>query len=71
MMMKELTTLLVDKSQLALIRETRDLLEQLLETMDVMKDKKLMREIALSRNEARRGKTRTFRTLLEELGVEA
>ena len=69
--MKGLTTLLVDKSQLALIRETRDLLEQLLETMDVMKDKKLMREIALSRNEARRGKTRAFRTLLEELGVEA
>jgi len=66
-----LTTLLVDKSQLALIRETRDLLEQLLETIDVMKDKKLMREIALSRREAKRGKIRTFRTLLEELGVEA
>jgi len=69
--MEELTTLLVDKSQLALIRETRDLLEQLLETMDVMKDKKLVREIALSRSEARKGKTRAFRTLLEELGVEA
>ena len=69
--MEELRTLLVDKSQLALIRETRDLLEQLLETMDVMKDKKLMREIALSGNEARRGKTRAFRTLIEELGVEA
>jgi hypothetical protein len=69
--MEELTTLLVNKSQLALIRETRDLLEQLLETMDVMKDKKLMREIALSRSEARRGKTRQFRALLEELGVEA
>ena len=70
-MMRDLTTLLVDKSQLALIRETRDLLEQLLETMDVMKDKKLMHEIALSRSEARTGKTRAFRTLLEELGVEA
>ncbi|MCJ7457247.1 hypothetical protein MUP07_11000 [Candidatus Bathyarchaeota archaeon] len=69
--MKELTTLLLDKSQLALIRETRDLLEQLLETMDVMKDKKLMHDIALSRKEARKGKTRAFRTLLEELGVEA
>jgi len=69
--MKELTTLLVDKSQLALIKETRDLLEQLLETMDVMKDKKLMHDITLSRREARRGRTRTFRSLLEELGVEA
>jgi len=69
--LKELTTLLVDKSQLALIRETRDLLEQLLETMNVMKDKKLMREIAISRREATAGKTRGFRTLLEELGVEA
>ena len=69
--MKELTTLLVDKSQLALLRETRDLLEQLLETIDVMKDKELMHEIALSRREARRGRTRTFRALLEELGIEA
>lgn len=69
--MEELTTLLVDKSQLALIRETRDLLEQLLETIDVMKDKGLMREIVLSRREARRGRARSFRTLLEELGVEA
>jgi hypothetical protein len=66
-----LTTLPVDKSQLALIREARDLLEQLLETMDLMKDKKLMREVALSRREANRGKIRTFRTLLEELGVQA
>jgi hypothetical protein len=66
-----LTTLVVDKSQLALIRETKDLLEQLLETMDVMRDKKLMHEIALSRREARKGKLRSFRTLLEELGVEA
>jgi hypothetical protein len=69
--MKELTALLVSKSQLALIRETRDLLEQLLETMDVMKDNKLMREIALSRREARTGKAQAFRTLLEKLGVEA
>ena len=69
--MNELTTLLVDKSQLALIKETRDLLEQLLETMDVMKDKKLMHDIALSRKEARRGRIRTFRSLLEELGIEA
>ncbi|MGB9023663.1 MAG: hypothetical protein WCC94_09555 [Candidatus Bathyarchaeia archaeon] len=66
-----MTTLLVDKSQLALIRETKDLLEELLETMDVMKDKELMHEIALSRREAKRGRTRAFRSLLEELGVEA
>jgi len=36
--MKELTTLLVDKSQVALLRETRDLLEQLLETIDVVNE---------------------------------
>jgi hypothetical protein len=69
--MQGLTTLLVDKSQLALIRETRDLLEQLLETIDVMKDKKLVRAIALSRRQAKSGKIRAFRSLLEELGVEA
>jgi hypothetical protein len=52
------------------MRETRHALEQLLETMDVMKDKKLMREIALCRREARAGKTRPSCTLLKEQGVE-
>lgn len=34
------------------MRQTKDHLKQLIETMDVMNDKKLMPEIALSRRDA-------------------
>ena len=40
-----MATLTVDKSQLTLVRETKELLEQLLETLDVMADKRLLRDI--------------------------
>jgi hypothetical protein len=65
-----LATLIVDRSQLALMKETKDLLEQLLETLDVMADKKLLRDIEISRTQAREGKTRSFRKLLVEIGLE-
>lgn len=65
-----LATLIVDRSQLALMKKTKDLLEQLLETLDVMADKKLLRDIEISRTQAREGKTRSFRKLLVEIGLE-
>ena len=65
-----LATLTVDRSQLTLVRETKGLLEQLLETFDVMSDKKLLRDIEVSRSQASRGRTRSFRRLLAELDLE-
>jgi hypothetical protein len=65
-----LATLIVDRSQFALMKETKDLLEQLLETLDVMADKKLLRDIEISRTQARKGRTRSFRKLLVEIGLE-
>jgi len=52
------------------MKETKELLEQLLETLDVMADKKLLRDIEVSRSQATKGKTRSFRKLLAELGLE-
>jgi len=66
-----LATLTVDKSQLTLVRETKELLEQLLETLDVMADKRLLRDIEISRSQASRRQTRSFRQLMAELGLEA
>ena len=65
-----MATLIVDRSQLALMKEPKELLEQLLETLDVMSDKRLLRDIDISRTQARKGKTRSFRKLLAELELE-
>lgn len=65
-----LATLTVDKSQLTLVKGTKELLERLLETLDVMADKRLLRDIEVSRSQATRGETRSFRRLMAELGLE-
>jgi len=65
-----LATLTIDRSQLTLVKETKELLEQLLETLDVMADSRLLRDIEISRSQATRGKTRSFRRLMVELGLE-
>lgn len=55
---------------MALMKDTREPLVQLLDTLDVMADKKLLRNIEISRRQARKGKTRSFRKLLAELKLE-
>jgi hypothetical protein len=54
----------------ALVKETKELLDELLETLDVMADKKLLRDIAISRSQASKGQIRSFRRLMVELGLE-
>ena len=65
-----LATLTINKSELALMKETKELLDELLETLDVLADKKLLRDIEISRSQASKGQIRNFRTFMEELGVE-
>jgi hypothetical protein len=52
------------------VKETKELLEQLLETLDVMADKKLLREIEVSRSQSSKGQMRSFRRLMAESGLE-
>lgn len=65
-----MTTLTINKSELALVKETKELLDELLETLDVMADKKLLRDVEISRSQASKGQIRSFRTFMAELGVE-
>jgi hypothetical protein len=65
-----LATLTIHKPELALVRDTKELLEELLETLDVMADKKLLRDIEVSRSQASKGQIRSFRRLMAELGLE-
>ena len=65
-----MATLTINKSELALVKETEELLDELLETLDVMADKKLLRDVEISKSQASKGQIRSFRTLMAELGIE-
>ena len=60
-----MATLIVDRSQLALMKDPKELLEQLLETLDVMSDKRLLRDIDISRTQ---GKEREDTKLSQTVG---
>jgi len=59
---------LLSKKEVKPFERTNQLLE---EALDILSNKKAMKEIAESRMEAKAGKTRPFRSLLEELGLES
>ena len=62
---------LLSKKEVRLLERTNQLLEEVLETLDIMSDREAMKEIADSRKEAKAEKTRLFRSLLEELGIDS
>jgi hypothetical protein len=59
-----------DKEVLELLLQTRNLLEEVLETMDILADEEMMEAIRVSEEEIRRGETRDFKEFVEELGLE-
>lgn len=56
---------LLSRKEVELLEKTSQLLGEVLETLDIMSDKKVMKEIEESRKEAKTGKTKPFRSLLE------
>ena len=66
--MSELTSIF-DRDVLKLLLQMRDLLEEILETIDILADKELMDAIVESEKEIKEGKTRDFRDLIKELGL--
>jgi len=62
---------LFSKREVKLLEETNQLLEEVLETLDIIANKEAMKEIAESRREAKAGKTRPLRSLLGELVLES
>ena len=66
--MNELTSIF-DRDALKLLLQMRDLLEEILETIDILADKELMDAIAESEKEIKEGKTRDFREFIKELGL--
>jgi len=47
--------------------QTRDLLEEILETLDIMADEELMKKVSIAEKDAKEGRTRDFDEFLEEM----
>jgi len=66
----DMATISIDKELIDSIAQTRDLLEELLETIDVITDEELMLAIEEAEEEVKRGETRPLKEFAKELGLE-
>ena len=58
------------KNDLELLFQTRNLLDEVLETLDILADEELMQAIRESEDEIERGETRDLKDFVKELGLE-
>lgn len=63
-------TITVDKQVIDNLIKTRNLIEELLETLDVLADKDILLAIEESEKELKEGKARLFREFIKEEGLE-
>jgi len=59
-----------DENIIKLLIETRDLLDELLETLDIMSSPETLRDIEEAEKEVKEGKIRDLEAFLEELSDE-
>ena len=59
-----------DKNDLELLFQTRNLLDEVLETLDILADEESMKAIRESEDEIERGETRDLKDFVKELGLE-
>jgi len=62
-----LTTVILDREQVELLKRTRDLLEELIETLDIVADQTLMDAIKEGEKDVEAGRTRKYNEFIEEL----
>ncbi|MBU4190118.1 MAG: hypothetical protein KJ886_03870 [Candidatus Thermoplasmatota archaeon] len=65
--MNEGQGLVFDKDAVKVLINTRDLLEEMIETIDILADEEMMRKIDLAEKDVKDGKVRDFDDFLEEL----
>ncbi|MGB3459403.1 MAG: hypothetical protein WBB08_08945 [Halobacteriota archaeon] len=64
------TVSVFDKNAVELLFQTRNLLDEVLETMDVLADEELMKAIRESEDAIEKGETRDLKDFVKELGLE-
>ncbi len=57
----------LDDESMEIIRKTKDLLEELLETVDIMGDEKAMKKIEEAEKDEKEGRIRDFDEFLKEI----
>ena len=67
LVMDEEQGLVFDKDAVKVLINTRDLLEEMLETIDILADEEMRRKIDLAERDVKEGKVRDFDEFLEEL----
>jgi len=65
----EMSSLLTDEERKLLIKAV-NLMNELLETLEVMQDEELVEDLRTALREVEEGKTRPFNELIRELGLE-
>ncbi|MBU3902565.1 MAG: hypothetical protein KKE04_04270 [Candidatus Thermoplasmatota archaeon] len=65
--MNEGQGLVFDKDAVKVLINTRDLLEEMIETIDILADEEMMRKIDIAEKDVKDGKVRDFDDFLEEL----
>jgi len=65
----EMSSLLTDEERKLLVRAV-NLMDELLETLEVMQDEELVKDLRTALREVEEGKTRPFNELVRELGLE-
>ena len=58
------------EKHLGLLKQTRDLLEEVIETLDILANKKLMSAIAEGEEDIKKGRVRDYSEFVKELGLE-
>jgi hypothetical protein len=58
-----------DKDVVELLLQTRKLLDEILETMDILADAEMMTAVAESEEAIGRGETRAFKDFITEVGL--
>ena len=64
-----MSSLLTDEERKLLVRAV-NLMDELLETLEVMQDEELVKDLRTALREVEEGKTRPFNELARELGLE-
>lgn len=62
-------SVVLTEKEVGLLKQTRDLLEEILETLDIMADKKLMSAIREGEEDIKKGRVRDYHEFVRESGL--
>jgi len=60
-------SVVLDREQMELLLKTKNLLEELIETMDIMADREMVEAVRRGEADLKAGRTRSYREFVEEL----